>query len=287
MATEREASNYFSKDKMKNACVFDDSFLTHGPQMTPEKTKQLLGKNKVAMIALNYPVGEKLWPLWQAADLRITDVGGAGHLCEASKKLAEPCNPQEIAPHLIIGNIDRLNESACGWKQHGSKLLKIVDEHKSDLQRCLEYLLSKPGSGQQASDVDIVLVYGAFNPRVDKILGNLSILNSFYKKFKRIILVDEHNIVEVLSPGIHTIKMEGLSKDKTMACGLFPVAGQSNEVATQGLKWDLKGERLEMGSLVSRSNEIENSSISISASDPVLFTIGCGHCHPEKQHMHA
>jgi hypothetical protein len=63
--------------------------------MTPERTKQLLGNNKVAMIALNYPVGEKFWSLWQAADLRITDVGGSAQLCDASKKLTEPRNPRE------------------------------------------------------------------------------------------------------------------------------------------------------------------------------------------------
>jgi thiamine pyrophosphokinase len=105
-----------------------------------------------------------------------------------------------IAPHLIIGNIERMQEHACGWNEHGSKYLNIVNEHKSDLQRCLEYMLSKP-EGQQLTVVDVVLVYGAFNPRLDKLLGNISVLTSFYKQFKRIILVDEVNMVEILPPG--------------------------------------------------------------------------------------
>jgi len=238
------------------------------------------------MIALNYPIGEKFWPLWQAADVRLTDVGGSSQLCVATQKLTESCDPKSITPHFIIGNIERMHESACGWKEHGAKCLKIVDEHKSDLQRCLEFILSK-SEGQQASAVDVVLVYGAFNRRVDKLMGNISVLATFYKQFKRVIMVDEHNIVEIMPPGLHTIRMEGLGKGNTMACGLFPVGGQTNEVATQGLKWDLKGERLEMGHLVSRANEIQDQSWSISSSDPVLVTIGCGQCHPEKQHMHA
>jgi thiamine pyrophosphokinase len=277
----RGQKQYFTQDITENADVLDLSFLL-GKQLNSEQMKHMLGKNKLAMIALNHPIGDKFWPLWQMADMRLTDVGGAENLCDASKNLKQEMTPKNIAPTCIIGNLQRLGK-ACGWEKHGTKTIEAVDEMKSDLERILEYLQANENQPR----ADIVLVYGAISPRLDKLLTNLSVMAKFSVHFKRLIFVDEQNISEMLRPGAHKLKMEGLSKDKNMKCGLFPVCGHSNEVATQGLKWDLTGQQLQMGTFVSNSNLVENETVMISAADPVLFSVGIGGQHAQKQHVHA
>jgi len=208
----------------------------------------------------------------------MTDVGGAGHLCDESKKL-KMTNQKDVAPNVIVGNVDRLGQNACGWSQQGTQIIKSVDETKNDLERILEQLLAKCQHQQQKCDIDMVFIYGAFNQRLDKLLGNLNVASKFASRFKRMILMDENNIAEILPPGVHQLKYQGWNKNNPMTCGIFPVCGSSNEVATHGLKWDLNGERLQMGSLVSQGNAIENDTIAISTADPILFTLSSGHQH--------
>lgn len=280
MSQGQMKQNYFTQERLKNANMLDGSFLSLDKNMTPEKLKQLLGDQKIAVIALNHPIGERLWPLWQCATLRLTDVGGASHLCDEIRKL-NMANQKDIAPSSIVGNVERLGENVCGWAQQGTKIIKSVDETKNDLERILEQLLSM-SKGQQKSEIDMVFVYGAFNQRLDKLLGNLNVATKYASQFNRMILMDENNFAEILPPGVHQIKYQGWNKNNPMTCGIFPVAGSSNEVATQGLKWDLNGERLQMGSFVSQGNVVENNTIAISTADPILFTLSCGH-HLEKQ----
>ena len=56
-------------------------------------------------------------------------------------------------------------------------------------------------------------------------------------------------------------------------CGLIPVGGAVQRVTTTGLTWNLSGQRLAFGELVSSSNLLQDDVVSIETSDPVLWTV--------------
>jgi len=48
-------------------------------------------------------------------------------------------------------------------------------------------------------------------------------------------------------------------------CAVLPVGGPAQWVRTRGLEWDLQGQRLEMGLLVSSSNAIADAAVNAAA----------------------
>jgi len=52
-------------------------------------------------------------------------------------------------------------------------------------------------------------------------------------------------------------------------CALLPLGGPAQWVCTRGLEWDLHGQRLEMGLLVSSSNAIADTAVNAAAAAEV------------------
>ena len=62
-------------------------------------------------------------------------------------------------------------------------------------------------------------------------------------------------------------------------CGLLPIGGSCAEVWTSGLRWNLHGERLGFGGLVSSSNMLTEGAtegslheVTVTTSDPLVWT---------------
>jgi len=54
--------------------------------------------------------------------------------------------------------------------------------------------------------------------------------------------------------------------------GLIPLGMKCRRLTTNGLRWNLKGDDLAFGGLISSSNEVVNSPVRVETSDPILWT---------------
>jgi thiamine pyrophosphokinase len=76
----------------------------------------------------------------------------------------------------------------------------------------------------------------------------------------------------VLSRGFHTLNLPPSAYHRH--CGLVPVFGPVRELATTGLRWNLDpsmGESI-FGDLVSTNNIIDDLTVTVNTTDPILFT---------------
>jgi thiamine pyrophosphokinase len=79
-------------------------------------------------------------------------------------------------------------------------------------------------------------------------------------------------------------------------CGLLPMAGKCRSATTTGLRWNLEKQALEMGGLISTSNEFASPSPSASSrevvvtvenSDPLLWTTAIKDAWQKATHPHS
>ena len=81
----------------------------------------------------------------------------------------------------------------------------------------------------------------------------------------------------LLPPGRHILRPNALIEGPT--CGLLPIGGPVDAVWTSGLRWNLRGEPLEFGGLVSSSNQMMSdphtgaiAPISVTTTQPLIWT---------------
>lgn len=107
-----------------------------------------------------------------------------------------------------------------------------------------------------------LVALGAFGGRFDQEMSSIHALHKWKGTFDRIILLDKENAAFLLEgDDTHTTthQVQCIDGIEGPTCGLLPLAGAANHVWTEGLHWNLNGDRLKMGELVSSSNYIEQS----------------------------
>ena len=116
-------------------------------------------------------------------------------------------------------------------------------------------------------------VAGAFGDRFDHELAAVDALYRFgaQRPRARCVLHGDRAAAMLLGAGAHEIRVR---RDvEGPHCGLIPVGGAVRRVTTTGLTWNLSGQRLAFGELVSSSNLLQDDLVSIETSDPVLWTV--------------
>ena len=116
-------------------------------------------------------------------------------------------------------------------------------------------------------------VAGAFGDRFDHELAAVDALYRFgaQRPKARCVLHGDRTAAILLGAGAHEIRVR---RDvEGPHCGLIPVGGAVQRVTTTGLTWNLSGQRLAFGELVSSSNLLQDDLVSIETSDPVLWTV--------------
>ena len=92
-----------------------------------------------------------------------------------------------------------------------------------------------------------------------------------YCDFERFVLLSKCCAAFLLPPGRNVIEPNCDLEDGT--CGLLPLGGRCEGVVTTGLKWDLDGTTpLELGGVVSSSNRVVSSTVTVQTSTPLLWT---------------
>jgi len=141
--------------------------------------------------------------------------------------------------------------------------VRLDDQDENDLDKSVSFLKTciDMESGQSAPSVheSTLLVLGAYGGRLDQQMAALSSLVRWQGVFDRVVLLGEGNCSYLLEPGYrHLIRLiddEALVEGLT--CGLIPINGPVDGITTEGLVWNLRNERLELGVRISSSNSID------------------------------
>lgn len=228
-----------------------NQFLTQSSRHNPE----------VALVLLNNEYSPWLLrTLWQQAGLRVCADGGANRL----KKMA-----LKMVPDVITGDLDSLcTEVRTYYEQRGCHIIEDDNQNRHDLDKALHAVTAHDGFGPCCT----VVVLGAFGGRFDHEIAAIQALYRHAATFDRLLLVGDHALAELLSPGSHELwpntELEG------KACGLLPIGTIVQNIKTVGLRWDLNDCEIGFGKtgVVSTSNLMDKRRIQVTTSDPVIWT---------------
>ncbi|GBG28746.1 Thiamine pyrophosphokinase 1 [Hondaea fermentalgiana] len=206
--------------------------------------------------------------LWDLAELRVCVDGAANALyeaCQSTDKLAAA----RFTPNFIVGDLDSIeSQSRSFFEARGTRVIQAPDQDKHDLEKALAII----AEAQEEAMLDTrysVIVLGATGGRLDHEFANISMLFKFDKTFQDLILLSDQSLALLLAPGKHTlIRPEDIISP---TCGLAPLAGPAR-VTTSGLRWNLSNQVLELGGLVSSSNEMDGCTASIETDAPLLWS---------------
>ncbi|GMI46746.1 hypothetical protein TrCOL_g1692 [Triparma columacea] len=186
--------------------------------------------------------------------------GGANRLHDLCALPHSPGEESKSAvrhlPDAVKGDMDSIRPDVRGYyESRGVGIIEDGSVDLNDLEKCLWQVKEVQEGG--AGMFDAVCIYGGWGGRFDQSMSSLSSLFKFMDIFRHTILVDEETTVTLLKPcegdSAHVIRPAANVEGKL--CGLIPVFGPCSDVTTDGLRWNLKGDELCFGRLVSSSNE--------------------------------
>jgi thiamine pyrophosphokinase len=207
-------------------------------------------------LALNYWLPPFFAHLWGKAKTRICADGGANRVSSFfGNKVFAP-------PSWVVGDFDSVKADVrSALESRGTKFLKIWDQDRNDLQKCLATL--------QENDVkDPVIVFGGFGGRFDQTIASMHV--ALAMKDLKVYFMDENNFVTWIRPSDQGIVCP--QKWTRKICGLLPIAMPVKHIKTEGLKWNCDF-GLSMDQFISSSNEIAEGAdrVMIQTSHPILW----------------
>jgi thiamine pyrophosphokinase len=166
-----------------------------------------------------------------------------------------------LTPHLIIGDLDSLEESICRLLSEGpTQFIKYPSEKdESDLELALLKALDL--------EPQEIIIWGALGKRVDHFYANLMLLTLSLKSGITTKLIDEDHEIFVTDK---TIELKGEKGDYV---SLFPFSPQVKGITTTGLKYPLKNETLYLGPTRGLSNEFITTVAKVTIDEGLLLVI--------------
>lgn len=170
----------------------------------------------------------RLKEIWLRANLRIAANGGA--------RSARVC--LKIAPHVVIGDMDSLDDETRVWVQ--TQRVEWIQHPSAKDETDLELALRLA----QTRGADEITILGAFGGRVDQFLAN-------------VLLLTQNKNIRLLSAasemwlGSGRDVIHGKVGDTV---SLIPLDSRVEGVTTEGLEFPLDNETLERGSTRGISN---------------------------------
>jgi len=203
--------------------------------------------------------------LWNACRLRMCADGAANKLFE---QFDDPLYKTHFTPETIVGDLDSIRPDVRHfYKTRGSEIVESHDQSTTDAEKALRLVETR-----QVGRKSRILILGASptEGRYDHFFANMSQLFKFQNDFDDIVLISQHSATLLLRVGRNEIVNEHAILQKT--CGLIPIGGKCLSVTTEGLKWNLENQTLELGGLISSSNELIAERVFVITNRPLLFT---------------
>lgn len=148
-------------------------------------------------------------------------------------------------PHLITGDMDSIQPQTLKYFQSRpeSKIVYTLDQNQTDFTKALMQLENY--KTLNSLRIPHVLVLCDLSGRFDQTISNI---NTLYKAQNlltesNVYLLSASSLTWLLKPGIeHRIRIPMNLREEKRCCGLLPIGGKCR-VKTQGLKWNLSGQK--------------------------------------------
>ncbi|KAH9507418.1 cAMP-dependent protein kinase subunit [Bulinus truncatus] len=226
---------------------------------------------KIALIVLNCPIDIPIVThLWKKSIYTAFVDGGVNRMYLGLGNIKD-----QYVPNIITGDFDSVNpEFLDFYKNMNVSVLPTPDQDETDFTKCLKVVIDKMGQCSQ------IVALGAFGGRLDHILANM---NTLYKALKLtkipVLLVAENSMALLLDKGEHTLQCD--TGFESEWCGLVPIGQPADNVTTTGLKYNLTNDKMSFGQLISTSNSLADSVVTVATDQPLLWTMGYKDLKPE------
>nr|CAD7257148.1 unnamed protein product [Timema shepardi] len=234
---------------------------------------------KYALLILNRPINynhDSMISLWNRATVRVTVDGGTNNWFHFLNQEDALSKIDHHTPHIICGDMDSLEPKASQFFV-GANMVETPDQDETDFTKALRVLDAYLKDDH--TKVDGVVVLCDTSGRFDQIVANI---NTLYKAegilgSLPVYQLAQDSLTWVLTPGTHAISVPDILRRHQCWCSLVPFGSRAKCVTTKGLKWDLDGQSMEFGKLLSTSNTYSDKPVVTVQTDTTLtWSMGLG-----------
>jgi thiamine pyrophosphokinase len=228
-------------------------------KLNPRSPESMFVNGTVLMLNSPFPLPSFFPLLWTADKFRACADGAINRIFDSA--------PQSLPPHTIVGDMDSARLDVLRhYEKLGTVVVKRPDQNSTDMEKLLRY------SGVDDARLHregATAVLGGLGGLLSHQMANLNaaLAASMPTEYTPFIFLDEQETCIVLGPG----KTSFVDVEKGLHCALVPLYGPASDVTTSGLKWNLTGNSLAFGGLVSTSNEAEERDVTIQTDQPLLL----------------
>lgn len=173
------------------------------------------------------------------------------------------CSALQLAPDLVIGDLDSLDEKTrADLEQKGVQIISFPrDKDQTDLELALQFAIRRYP--------DRILLFGLLGGRLDQTIANLLLLARPEWGSTQLITMEGPDTAYLVR-GSETLQLTGETGEIISLISLTPQVGG---VTTEGLRWPLKEAKLRFGSTLGVSNEFESTLATITFTEGVLLVV--------------
>eukprot|EP01012_Entosiphon_sulcatum_P031602 TRINITY_DN4012_c0_g1_i1.p1 TRINITY_DN4012_c0_g1~~TRINITY_DN4012_c0_g1_i1.p1 ORF type:complete len:269 (+),score=34.29 TRINITY_DN4012_c0_g1_i1:40-807(+) len=224
---------------------------------------------RVPFVALNQPPTSWLQHVWDNSSLRVCADGASNRVFGAGRAADTNMQNRRAKPHWIVGDLDSTRPEVLEYyTARGTNTERCADQTTNDMEKAL-LLVRRLGKHNQGVYLEsLIVVDGAMGGRMDHEMGNLNVLAR--NTDLPLVLVSSRSVVFVLPPGEH--KVQRNAEYESPVCGVVALR-PTNNVRTNGLKWELDGLDMGFGNVVSSSNEYAQDEVRVTTDVPLLWIV--------------
>lgn len=173
------------------------------------------------------------------------------------------CQTAGVTPHVVIGDMDSLPITVQeALKLNGVFFLSHPkDKDQTDLDLGLEYAINNGAS--------LIILVALLGGRLDQTLANLLLLTRPEWRPAQLVMVNEQEIAYLVREG-ESMSVFGNTHD---IVSLIPLTPNVTDITTQGLRWNLTNATLNLGTTLSISNELADTTANIQIGTGQLMVI--------------
>ncbi|XP_035221320.1 thiamin pyrophosphokinase 1-like [Stegodyphus dumicola] len=203
---------------------------------------------------------------WRNAAIRIAVDGGA---CQLKSISDEELN---LIPDVICGDFDSVTPDVLDYYQNkGVEIVHTPDQDETDFTKAVR--LAVQYIAEKKLQVSAIVAVARNGERLDHILGNLNTLYTANEITSIPVFILGHgSLTWLFCPGSHKVHITDDVKDSHL--GLIPLGKECTNVSTTGLKWNLNGDRMKFGGLISTCNLFDGSStVTVTTDTELIWTM--------------